>query len=172
MFLNVDMMLLPPRGYRQGCHRSPSWTVLPIVIGIVLGSHRYILFVCFGPSSMGRPFLIYGPSQLGLILILMSHSSCSRAEAMVSAMTFPALGRRAMSSMCTCSPLGLLYPPIFLQVRGVSHFPPCTFVLRRVCLLTALAFFLFSRSPFSLGALLAEDRPYLLRTIVMVPTPH
>ena len=73
MFLNVDMMLLPPRGYRQGCHRSPSWTVLPIVIGIVLGSHRYILFVCFGPSSMGRPFLIYGPSQLGLILILMSH---------------------------------------------------------------------------------------------------
>ena len=69
MFLNVDMMLLPRRGYRQGCHRSPSWTVLPIVTGIVLGSHRYILFVCFGPTSMGRPFLIYGPSQLGLILI-------------------------------------------------------------------------------------------------------
>ena len=137
MFLNVDMMLLPPRGYRQGCHRSPLWTALPIVIGIVLGSHRYILFVCFGPTSMGRPFLIYGPSPLGLILIffgpssmgrpfliygpfqsgliliLMSQSSCSRAEAMVSAMTFPALGRRAMNSVCSCLSLCLLYPLVF-----------------------------------------------------------
>ena len=118
MFLNVDMMLLPPRGYRQGCHRSPLWTALPIVIGIVLGSHRYILFVCFGPSSMGRPFLIYGPSQLGLILILMSQSSGSSAGAMVSAMTFPALGRRSRISMCTCSPFVLLYPPIFYRSEG------------------------------------------------------
>ena len=128
--------------------------------------------VCFGPSSMGRPFLIYGPSQLGLILILMSQSSGCSAGAMVSAMTFPALGRRTRISMCACSPSVLLYPPIFLKVKGVTHFPPCTFVLREVCLLTAIVFFLFSRCPFSLGALLAEDRPYLLRTVVMVPPPH
>ena len=122
---------------------------------------------------MGRPFLIHGPSQLGLILILMSHSSCSRAEAMVSAITFPALGRRAMNSMCTCSPLGLLYPPIFFRVREVPHFPPCTFVLGGFVSLTVLVFsLLLFPDPFSFGALLAEDRPYLLRTIAMVPPPH
>jgi hypothetical protein len=123
MFLNVDMMLLPPRGYRQGCHRSPTWTAIPIVIGIVLGSHRHIFIVCFGPSSMGRPFLIYGPSQLGLILILMSQSSGCSAGAMVSAMTFPALGRRSWISMCTGSPFVLLHPPIYLKVEGSFPFP-------------------------------------------------
>ena len=81
MFLNVVMMLLPLRGYRQGCHRSPTWTALPIIIGIVLGSHRHVLHYCFwtffnGPS----PLLTPGPSHLGLILILMSQHDEASVE--------------------------------------------------------------------------------------------
>ena len=64
MFLNVDMMLLPPRGYRQGCHRSPLRTALPIVIGIVPGSHRYISYCLFWTFFNG-PFLrILWPSLI------------------------------------------------------------------------------------------------------------
>ena len=90
----------------------------------------YLFIVCFGPSSMGRPFLIYGPSQLGLILILMSQSSGCSAGAMVSAMTFPALGRRSRISMCACSPFGLLCPPIYLKVRGGTSFPSLYICIR------------------------------------------
>jgi hypothetical protein len=65
MFLNVDMMLLPLRGYRQGCHRSPLWTALPIVIGIVPGSHRYIFYCLFWTFFNGPSLLNLWPFSVG-----------------------------------------------------------------------------------------------------------
>jgi len=141
MFLNVVMMLLPLRGYRQGCHRSPTWTALPIVIGIVLGSHRLIFHYLFwtffnGPSPLNPwPFSI-GP-HLNLNVSI--------------------TGRRLKEIKCTCSSFVLLYPRIILRVRGVCPFPP-DICVKGGCLLTVLAFSAFWPStPFQLG-------PYLLRT--------
>ena len=172
MFLNVIMVLLPPRGYRQGCHRSPLRTALPIVIGIVPGSHPYIFYCLFwtffnGPSLLNLwPFSIGPHLNINVSLIgLQCWGHGLRHD-------FPSPGAALVHLDVH---LLAVFPPVspyILKGQGGSPFPPCTSVLREVCLLTALAFFLFSRSPFSVGALLAEDRPYLLRTVVMVPPPH
>ena len=136
MFLNLVMMLLPLRGYRQGCHRSPTWTAIPIVIGIVLGSHRLIFHYLFwtffnGPSPLNPwPFSI-GP-HLNLNVSI--------------------TGRRLKKMKCTCSSFVLLYSPIILRVRGVRPFPSPDICIKGGCLLTALAFLLFCPVPlFSWG---------------------
>ena len=174
MLLNVDMMLLPPRGYRQGCHRSPLWTALPIVIGIVPGSHRYIFYCLFwtffnGPSLLNLwPFSVGPHLNINVSIIgLQCWGHGLRHD-------FPSPGAArdelGVHLLAALSPV----PPCILKVKGGSSFFPVYICIRGGFVsLTVLVFSsLFFPDPFSFGALLAEDRPYLLRTVVVVPPPH
>ena len=135
---------------------------------------------------MGRPFLIYGPSQLGLIFNINVSIIVQQGWGHGLRHDFPSPGAARedldVHLLAVWSPVS----PYMFKVRGGSSFPSVYICIRGVCLLTALAFSfilgpgscpdfprrLAARCPFSLGALLAEDRPYLLRTVVMVPPPH
>ena len=129
MFFNVDVMLLPPRGYRQGCHRSPIWTVLPIVTGIVPGSHRYILYCLFwtffnGPSLLNLwPFLVGPHLNFNVSIIVQQGWGHGIRHDFPS----PGAAREELDVhlLAAWSPVS----PYILRSGGVPHFPPCTFVL-------------------------------------------
>ena len=172
MFLNVDIMLLPPRGYRQGCHRSPLWTALPIVIGIVLGSHRYILYCLFwtffnGPSLLNLwPFSVGPHLNINVSLIGLQcwghglrHDFPSPGAALEDLEVHVLAVSSHVSPYISTGQGGLPSPSLYICIMGGLS-PDCIRLLPSF------------RCPFLLGALLAEDRPYLLRTVVMVPPHH
>ena len=133
------MMLLPPRGYRQGCHRSPSWTVLPIAIGIVLGSHRFILFICFWTFFNGPSLLNSWPFSVGPHLNINASIIVQQGWGHGLRHDFPSPGAARedldVLLLAVCSPVS----PCILKVRGGSSIPSVYIYIRGDCLLTAIA---------------------------------
>ena len=78
---------------------------------------------------MGRPFLIYGPSQLGLIFNINVSIIVQQGWGHGLRHDFPSPGAARedldVHLLAVWSPVS----PYIFKVRGVSHFPPCTFVL-------------------------------------------